>query len=283
MFVSEAIPALVFIISAILLPESPRWQVKVARTKEAESILGRINGRDKARQVCNELKEMILIERRVKFFDLFTTRLRKPLVLAIFICVFSEACGISAVLYYGPQLFEQSGLSLGGSMGGFTVIALVLLLFNLVAMNFIDTVGRKKLLTTGTIGAMISLVIIGGCYLADQTGLAIVFAMTAFVAFFASSIGPIKFVIVSEIFPTLIRGKAIAVGTVCIWLTSAAIAQLFPMMCEVMHTGYIFFIFALDLAALLLVITFLMPETKGHTIEEIENSWLYKYPQETNR
>lgn len=276
MFVSEAIPALMFIMSAVLLPESPRWLVKVARTKEAESILEKINGRDKARQVCNEIKEMVLTERRIKFLDLFTPRLRNPLVLSIFICVFSEACGISAVLYYGPQLFEQAGLSLGGSMGGFTAIALVLLLFNLVAMYFIDTVGRKKLLTVGTAGAMVSLVIIGSCYLTGQKGLAIVFAMIAFVAFFASSIGPVKFVILSEIFPTLIRGKAISVGTVCIWLTSAAIAQLFPMMREVMHTGYIFFFFALDLAALLLVITFLMPETKGHTIEEIEGTWLYK-------
>lgn len=273
MFVSEAVPAFAFIVSAVLLPESPRWLVKVARTEEAESILEKINGRQKARQVCNEIKEIVITERRMTFLDLFTPRFRKPLLLSIFICLFSEACGISAVLYYGPQLFEQAGLSLGGSMGGFTVIALVLLLFNLVAMYFIDTVGRKKLLAVGTTGAMVSLVIIGSCYLTGQSGLAIVFSMIAFVAFFASSIGPVKFVILSELFPTLIRGKAISVGTVCIWLTSAAIAQLFPMMRDLMHTGYIFFFFALDLAALLLIITLLMPETKGHTIEEIEGSW----------
>ena len=81
--------------------------------------------------------------------------------------------------------------------------------------------------------------------------------------------------ILSEIFPNRIRGKAISVATVCIWLTSAAVAQLFPMMREVMHTGYIFFFFAIDLAALLVVIKFLMPETKGRTIEEIERGWSY--------
>ena len=102
----------------------------------------------------------------------------------------------------------------------------------------------------------------------------IVIAAAFFIAFFASSIGPVKFVVLTEIFPNIIRGKAIAVGTVSIWLTSAAIAQLFPMMREVMPTGYIFFLFALDIAALLLVVHFLMPETKGRTIEEIELSWL---------
>ena len=273
MFVSEAIPGFLFLMNAILLPESPRWLVKNARIKEAESILEKINGKDKARKICAEIRETVLLETRIRFFDLFTRKLRKPLFLSVFICIFSEACGISAVLYYGPQLFEQAGLSLDHSLGGFSVMMLVNLGFNLVAMYFIDSVGRKKMLTIGATGAMISLVIIGCCYHTGQTGLALVFAMTAFVAFFACSIGPVKFVILSEIFPNRIRGKAISVGTVCIWLTSAAIAQLFPMMREVVHIGNIFFFFALDIAVLLMVVRILLPETKGRSIEEIERSW----------
>jgi SP family arabinose:H+ symporter-like MFS transporter len=260
--------------SVFMLPESPRWLVKNARIKEAESILEKINGKDEACKICAEIRETVLFETRIRFFDLFTRKLRKPLLLSVFICIFSEACGISAVLYYGPQLFEQAGLSLGDSLGGFSILALVNLVFNLVAMYFIDTVGRKKLLTIGATGAMISLVIIGSCYQAGLTGFTLVVAMTAFVAFFACSIGPVKFVILSEIFPNLIRGKAISVGTVCIWVTSAAIAQLFPMMREVMDTGHIFFFFALDIAILLVVVRILLPETKGRSIEEIERSWL---------
>lgn len=274
MFLSESIPALIFVVGSVLLPESPRWLVKNGRIVEAESILAKLNGTTKAYQVCEEIKNIVLLEKQIKFTDLFAAKLRKPLILSILLCIFSEACGISAVLYYGPQLFEQAGLSLGDSLGGFAVIALVLLLFNLVAMYFIDTVGRKRLLTVGTLGALISLLAIAIGYFGGQTGFAVVFAMTAFVAFFSSSIGPVKFVVLSEIFPNLIRGKAIAVGTVCIWLTSAVIAQLFPVARELYHTGYIFIFFALDLVALLLVVTFLMPETKGRTIEEIEASWL---------
>jgi sugar porter (SP) family MFS transporter len=274
MLVSEAFPALLFFVCTFLLPESPRWLIKNNRREEAKSILTKINGKNRAHQVYTEICDTVRMESRVTFFDLFTAKLFRPLLLSIFICVFSEACGISAVLYYGPQLFEQAGLSLGKSLGGFSVIAIVLLIFNLVAIHFIDTLGRRKMLAIGATGAMISLISIGSLYLAEQTGLIIVFAITAFVAFFAFSIGPVKFVILSEIFPNRIRGKAISVGVICIWLTSGAIAQLFPMMREVMHTGYIFFFFALDTAALLMVIKFLMPETKGRTIEEIERSWL---------
>ena len=276
MLVSEAFPGLLFLICTFFLPESPRWLVKNHQMQEARSVLEKINGKDKAHQVCTEIRDTLRLESQLTFFDLFTARLRKPLLLGIFICVFSEACGISAVLYYGPQLFEQAGLSLGSSLGGFFILALVNLAFNLVAIHFIDTMGRKKMLGLGATGCMIALIMIGGMYLAGQTGIVIVVAITAFVAFFACSIGPVKFVILSEIFPNRIRGKAISIGTVCIWLTSAAIAQLFPMMREVMHTGYIFFFFALDIAALLLVIKLLMPETKGRTIEEIERSWLDK-------
>ena len=273
MFGSEAIPGLMFIVSVMLLPESPRWLVANARINEAKIILEKINGKEKGRLICAEIQKTLLIENGITFFDLFSSRLRRPLVLAILICILSEACGISAILYYGPQLFEQAGLSLGQSLGGFSVIALVNLVFNLVAMSFIDVIGRRKLLAIGGLGSMVSLLVIGSCYLVGQTGIIIVLAMIAFVAFFSSSIGPVKFVIISEIFPTIIRGKAISVGTVCIWLTSAAIAQLFPVMRELMDTGYVFFFFALDIAALLLVIGLLMPETKGRTMEEIERSW----------
>jgi len=274
MLASEAFPGVLFLIGTFLLPESPRWLIENDRTQEAESILAKINGKNRAHQIYIEIRDTVRFESRISFFDLFTAKLFRPLLLSILICVFSEACGISVVLYYGPQLFEQAGLSLGRALGGFSILAIVLLVFNLVAMHFIDTVGRRKLLAIGATGAMICLIAIGSLYLVEQTGFIIVFATTAFVAFFASSIGPMKFVILSEIFPNRIRGKAISVGTVFIWLTSAAVAQLFPMMRETMHTGYIFLFFALDLAALLMVIKFLMPETKGRTIEEIERSWL---------
>ncbi|WP_146400876.1 sugar porter family MFS transporter [Planctomycetes bacterium CA13] len=274
MFAAEALPGILFLVCAFFIPESPRWLVKKQRAEEAEIILRRVNGIKKARSIRSEIEETIREEGDVRFNDLFTRRLRHPLLLAVLICVLSEACGVSVVFYYGPQIFEAAGFGLGGSLGGFATIAIVNLIATIFALVYVDSAGRRKLLTIGTIGSLLSHLVIGTLFMKDVTGWPIVLAINAFVAFFACALGPVKFVVVSEIFPNRIRGKAIALATVCIWMTSAAVAQLFPIMQQTMPTGIIFFAFAAELVLLLLMIKFLMPETKGRTIEEIERSWL---------
>ena len=273
MFTAEAIPASLFMIFSLSLPESPRWLVQRNRAKEARTLLERINGKEKALSIATEIHSSIHSERKATFSSLFTREIRKPLVLGILLSIFAEASGISVVLYYGPQLFEQAGLNLGTALGGFSIIAIINLLFNLVAMRYIDRSGRRKVLIVGSAGTMVSLILIGLLYLNGQTGILIILCVIAFVAFFSSSIGPVKFVIISEIFPSEFRAKAVSLCILFVWLTSAAVAQLFPMMREVMHTGSIFFIFALDTLALLVVAVFLLPETKGLTIEETGLLW----------
>ncbi len=274
MFLAEAIPGLLFLTCALFIPESPRWLVKRRHAEQAEVILRRINGPDKAREIRAEIEETLEEEGNVRFGDLFTRRLQHPLLLAILVCVLSEACGVSVVFYYGPQIFEEAGFGLGGSLGGFGTIAIVNMLATIFALAFVDTAGRRKLLAVGTIGSLVSHIVIGTMFMKNISGWPIVIAINAFVAFFACALGPVKFVVVSEIFPNRIRGKAIALATVCIWMTSAAVAQLFPVMQTTMPTGIIFYAFAVELSLLLLVIKFVMPETKGRTIEEIERSWL---------
>jgi sugar porter (SP) family MFS transporter len=274
MFLAEAIPGILFLSCSIFIPESPRWLVKSRRAEDAKAVLERVNGPRRAKLVCLEIEETVAEEEGVRFADLFTRRLRHPLLLAILICVLSEACGVSVVFYYGPQIFEAAGFGLGGSLGGFGTIAIVNMIATIFALVFVDSAGRRVLLTIGTVGALLSHMLIGTLFLNSVTGWPIVMAINAFVAFFACAVGPVKFVIVSEIFPNQIRGKAIALATACIWTTSAAVAQLFPIMQATMATGLIFYAFAVELSLLLFVIKCLMPETKGRTIEEIERSWL---------
>ncbi|VGO19127.1 sugar porter family MFS transporter [Pontiella sulfatireligans] len=274
MYFAEALPGILFLVCAFFIPESPRWLVKNQRTDEAKKILKRINGDKKAAAVCAEIETAVNEESDVRFFDLFTRKLSRPLILCLLLCFFAEACGVSVVFYYGPQIFEAAGFSLAGSLGGFGTIALVNMVATIFALMFVDTAGRRKLLAVGTIGGVIAHLVIGSLFLKGATGWAIVVAINAFVAFFACAIGPVKFILISEVFPNRIRGKAISIATVCIWLTSAGVAQLFPIMQDAMPTGFIFYCFAGVLALSLFVIKFLMPETKGRTIEEIERSWL---------
>ncbi len=274
MFMAEAIPGVLFLVCVCFIPESPRWLVKKNKGEVAEVILTRINGSKKAKEVRQEIEETLKDEGQVRFSDLFGKRLKRPLILAVLLCVLSEACGVSVVFYYGPQIFESAGFNLGGSLGGFASIAIVNFVATIFALGFVDSSGRKKLLKVGAIGAFFSHIVIGFMFMNDITGWPIVIAINAFVAFFACAIGPIKFVVISEIFPNQVRGKAIALATVCIWVTSALIAQIFPVIEAATPKGTIYFFFAAELILLFLVAKFLMPETKGRTIEEIERSWL---------
>lgn len=274
MFVAEAIPGILFLGCAFFIPESPRWLVKKGKLELAEGILARINGYARAKEIVEEIRNALSSEGVVRFSDLFRDKLKKPLVLAILICVLSEGCGVSVVFYYGPQIFENAGFDLGGSLGGFASIAIVNFIATIFALGFVDSAGRRKLLTVGTIGALLSHAGIGIMFMNNVTGWPIVVAINAFVAFFACAIGPVKYVLISEIFPNQVRGKAIALATVCIWMTSAFVAQIFPVIEDLTAPGVIYFIFAAELSLLLLVIKFIMPETKGRTIEEIERSWL---------
>lgn len=273
MFLAESLPGLLFFIMSFFIPKSPRWLVKQRRMNEAEKILSRLNMPSRAAQIVREIEEALNSDINLRTRDLFTRKLRKPLVLSVLICFFAEACGVSVVFYYGPQIFESTGLGLGSSLGGFATIAIINFVATLFALRFVDSSGRRKLLLTGIIGSGIAQLILSILFFSEQSGWLIVIAINIFVAFFASAIGPVKFVLISEIFPNRIRGQAIAVSTVTIWATSAGVAQLFPVMRTFIHTGVIFLIFAIVLLFYYFVVKWMMPETKGRTIEELERSW----------
>ncbi len=277
MFLAEALPGVLFLVCAFFIPESPRWLVQKGKSKNAFKVLEKINGTKRAEEITSEIESTLTSEGKVKFTDLFTKKLRMPLILAVLICVFSEGCGVSVVFYYGPQIFEKAGFNLGGSLGGFATIAIVNLVATIFALIFVDSAGRRKLLGIGAIGALLSHLAIGYLFSIGSTGWAIVIAINAFIAFFACAIGPVKFIIISEIFPNQVRGKAIALATVSIWMTSALVAQVFPVVEEITAPGTIYYFFALILFMLLLVVKYLMPETKNRTIEEIEKSWLKEH------
>ncbi|MDZ8117944.1 sugar porter family MFS transporter [Pontiella agarivorans] len=274
MFAAEAVPGILFLGCTAFLPETPRWLIKNERVKKGLAVLQRINGPERGQEVSAEIQEAIRIESDVHLYDLFTARLCRPLVLSMLVCFFAEACGIAAVLYYAPKIFEAAGFTTGAALGSSLTIGLANMGATVFALFFMDLLGRRKLLIIGSVGMLISHLLLGVLFYRDSMGIPVVIAVNGFIASFACAVGPVKFVFISEVFPNRIRGMAISVASIAIWLTSALVTQLFPMMQAAMPTHFIFFIFAAIVVVSLPFYFFFLPETKGRTIEELEKEFI---------
>jgi MFS transporter, SP family, arabinose:H+ symporter len=274
MFGMELIPALLFTTLCAIVPEAPRWLVKASRPDEARTILAGIGGASLAESELQEI-EGTLSSASDSMAQLFQRGLRKALFVSLFLAIASELSGITVVFYYGPDILEKSGISLGRALGGFTSIGLVNVFFTVIAVWLMDIAGRRLLLLIGTIGAICSLTVVGIIFRSGHTeGILVVAMLCAFVACFAFSMGPIKWVIMSEIFPTKIRGRAMAIATLAVWVTDGIYNQFFPLLRNKLGIAGSFFMFSILLLPQILFAWKIMPETKGRTLEEIERSWV---------
>ena len=276
MFAMEALPALAFLLLCFAIPRSPRWLAAKGRKDEALSTLKKVRATDEeAEQELAEIGETVSHE-SASISQLLHPGLRKALFIGIFLAVFSELSGITIVMYYGPSILENAGFSMGASLGGHATIGIVLTLFTLLAVWLVDKVGRRPLMAVGNAGAFLGLAGIGIMFhLGVTEGLVLVGMMCLFVASFAFSLGPIKWIVMSEIFPTKIRGRAVGIATLALWLTDVCLSQFFPMIRDSMGVATSFFLFACFLIPQFFFIWKVMPETKGKSLEEIEKEWTH--------
>jgi sugar porter (SP) family MFS transporter len=274
MFLLQCVPAAVFFVAAFMVPESPRWLVLRSRPERAREVLLALRTDDAAaQQELGEIQRAIAAERATRH-EWRAIGVRRALYIGVFLAVFSELSGITVVMYYGPTILERTGASMSASLNGHAIIGFVLAAFTLLAIPLIDRVGRRRLLLVGVAGACVALVLTGiGFASGHEGGAMIVALLCAFVAFFAFSIGPIKWVVVSEIFPTNLRARAMGVATVALWLTDIVINQLFPIVRNQFGIWTMFFACALFLAIQFVVVAMALPETKGMTLEEITALW----------
>lgn len=272
MFGMEFFPAAAFLALCFVIPEAPRWLVKAGRIAEATVVLERVGGASAARLEMQEIESAVSVETG-SLTQLFQPGLRKALFVALFLAITSELSGITVVFYYGPTILEQAGFSLGSALGGFVSIGLLNMTFTVIAIWLMDIAGRRVLLFTGTAGACVALAIIGALFRTGHVqGTALVGMMCLFVACFAFSMGPIKWVVMSEIFPTKIRGRAMAMATFAVWFTDGIYNQFFPLLRDSLGVASTFFIFAVVLIPQFFFIWKIMPETKGRSLEMIERS-----------
>lgn len=270
---SEIIPALLFFILLFLVPESPRWLTLNGREEEATSILEKVNGKEKGKQILNEIKETIKAEKGT-LKELFATKLRRALIIGLVLALFSQITGINAIIYYAPEIFKNIGFGTDSALQQTVIIGFVNTIFTFVAIYFIDRMGRRTLLLWGLSGMIICLLGTGLVfYIGESSGLWTLIFILGFIASFASSLGPIPWVIMSEIFPTKIRGLAMSFATMTLWLGVVAITQFTPILLDNLGGAYTFWIFMANAIFLLIFVYKRVPETKGRTLEEIEKSW----------
>lgn len=269
-----AIPAAAFLLAMRRAPESPRFLIQIGRTDEGFAVLEHILGTERARLRTDDIQASVKLETEMshEFHDLFRPGLRRALAIGIFLAVFNQFIGMNAISYYGPVMFSDLGFAgdtqflAAASVGGVELVATV------VGMYLIDTFGRKRLMEIGTGMMCVFALCISGSYFMGNSLLTLIFVM-AFTISFAFSMGPIPWIVIPELFPTYLRGRATGLCVMCLLFANWIIAQFTPMMINGLGGGISFAIFAvLDLICLFGIVA-LVPETMGRTLEEIEHLW----------
>ena len=280
MFGSEMIPAAVFFLSLFFVSESPRWLVKQGLDQKALKAFMTISDERSSRYEIDQVKQVIKLEGG-SVRELFRPELRPALLIGISLAVLSQFSGINAIIYYGPKILNEAGFTISASLGGQVTIGLVNVLFTFVAIATVDKLGRRPLLITGISIAAFALVMVGIMFQAGlDSGLWILIFILLFIASFAFGFGPIVWVLLSEIYPTKIRGRAIAIATFTLWLANVIVGQVVPWLLENVGPSWTFWLFALLCTPAIWITMKKVPETKGRSLEEIERFW-YK-PQKKN-
>ena len=263
----EAIPAFLYILFVIGIPKSPRWLVSKGRMAEAKRILERINpGLDVSAKV-QEMKTQSDTE--VTGENIFMKKYRFPLILAFLITFFNQLSGINAFLYYAPRIFEAAGLGESTALLSSIGIGVVNLLFTLLGVFLIDKLGRKQLLLFGSIGYIISLSLVAAAFFLDWGGLWVPIFLFLFIASHAIGQGAVIWVFISEIFPNRLRASGQAFGSSTHWVLAAIIPSSIPYLFSTIGAGWVFAFFAFMMVLQLFFVIFMMPETKGKSLEEL--------------
>lgn len=273
---SETIPAILFFLLIFLVPESPRWLMTKNREEEALNILAKVNGREKAREIQTEIRES-LKEEAGTLAELFQPGLRMAMLVGFMLAVFSQITGINAIIYYAPEILKSVGFGAESALVQTVIIGIVNTVFTFVAIWLMDKAGRKTLLLWGVSGMIICLLGAGTAFYFElNSGPWLLIFILGFIASFASSLGPIPWVMISEIFPTKNRGTAMSLSIVMLWLAVVLVTQMTPILLDP-ETGiggaYTFWLFMVNAIILLVFVWKFVPETKQKTLEEIEQSW----------
>ena len=275
----ETLPAIMFFIIIFFIPESPRWLILKGKEEKATNILERIYTSSKeALFQLTETKSVLSSESKSEWKLLLQPGIRKAVIIGVCIAMLGQFMGVNAVLYYGPSIFENAGLSGGDSLFYQVLVGLVNTLTTVLALVIIDKVGRKKLVYYGVSGMVISLILIATYFIYGESwGISSIFLLIFFLFYVfccAVSICAVVFVLLSEMYPTRVRGLAMSIAGFALWIGTYLIGQLTPWMLQNLTPAGTFILFAIMCVPYMLIVWKLVPETTGKSLEEIERYWM---------
>jgi SP family arabinose:H+ symporter-like MFS transporter len=272
MFGAETVPAFLFFLLMFFVPESPRWLVKYGRDKPAAKILSRVGGSRYADFRIRDIKKTLATEEiaRVNFRDLAEPKLRRIVMLGIFLAVLQQWCGINVIFNYAQEVFAAAGYGVSGILFNIVITGVVNLIFTFVAIYTVDRFGRRILMLIGAGGLAGIYAILGAGYFFKSTGIHMLILVVSAIGCYAMSLAPITWVVISEIFPNRIRGAAMSVAVFSLWLGCTALTLTFPYLKGGLGAHGAFWLYGVICVIGFVVIFIKLPETKGKSLEDIE-------------
>jgi len=277
MFMTEAIPSLLFFMGIFLIPESPRWLTLRGGQEKAKKVLSSIGGTKYAESTIAEIKLSASSHSRISFTKLLHPPLRALLLIGVVLAVFQQWSGINVIFFYAPEIFAQTGISVESQLGQTVLVGIVNVTFTMVAMLLVDKIGRRALMLFGAAGMCLCYIIIGLLFKNDLLeGYALLIIILLTIACYATSLAPVTWVLISEIFPNRIRGTAMAISTISLWIACFLLTLTFPAMMKAFEGAWTFWLYASICFFGFLFIRAKVPETKGRTLEELEDKLFNK-------
>ena len=285
MFWSELVPCILFLVLLFFVPKSPRWLLLKKREEESIQVLSKIHGLGNAREKADEIKVSIEENTDMKIGQIFTKTILPIILIGSGLSFLQQFTGINAVLYYGADIFEKAlGFGQEDILAQQILIAGVNVAFTILAMSTVDKWGRKPLIIYGAMGMFTGFALLGVSIMTENVGIVSLIGILLFVGSFAMSMGPIVWVMLSEMFPNNIRSIAMSIAVAVQWGANYLVSQSFPVITEsktnmegIWNGSLPYFLFMLFILVIIWFVKRLMPETKGRTLEEIETLWKDRY------
>ena len=271
MFWAGGIPAIFFFLMIFLVPESPRWLASQYKYDKATNILARIGGKKYATEEVAAIRSMEKFsEKRVDYRLLFQGKMPKILLIGIVVAAFQQWCGINVIFNYAQEIFSAAGYGVSDILFNIVITGVTNVAFTIVGMYTVDRLGRRALLIFGALSLAGVYAALGACYYFEITGIAVLALVIIAIACYAMTLAPIVWVVISEIFPTRIRGMAMAVATFSLWTACFVLTYTFPLLNSGLGAHGTFWLYGIICALGFLFVKKYLPETKGKSLEEIE-------------